>query len=86
MLKMFSIFDHKALSYSRPFFCKTQGEATRMFMDEVNRPNPDNMLYNHPADFTLYYVGSFDEQTGEVLPEAPSFRIANGTEVQTLSS
>ena len=30
----------------------------------VNRESEDNQLYKHPDDFQLYYLGTFDDNTG----------------------
>ena len=66
-----SIFDRKVGSYGRPIFCRALGEGMRIFRDEVNRPAEDNILFKHPEDFDLYHVGSFDEESGKLLPIVP---------------
>jgi len=40
------------------------GQATRSFEQEAN--NSDSMLAKYPADFTLFEIGLFDDQTGEL--------------------
>ena len=34
--------------------------------DEVNREAADNNLFNHPDDFDLYEIGTFDDSTGRI--------------------
>jgi len=65
---MCSIRDFKSEIYMRPWFAQATGAAIRMFQDEVNRNDPDNMLNRHPADFALYEIGLFDDSEGVVYP------------------
>lgn len=58
---IFSVRDLSAAAYGRPFYSTARGLAIRSFMDEVNRPSEDNLLYQHPEDFTLHYLGTFDD-------------------------
>ena len=59
-----SILDTAAGAYGRPAFVASEGVAVRQFQDEVNRASEDNQLYRHPDDFNLYYLGTFDDNTG----------------------
>lgn len=56
---MFAIYDSKTEAYSKPFYSLTKGEAIRTFQDAVN--SPDSMFYKHPGDFTLFNIGSYDD-------------------------
>ena len=59
-----SIKDRAAEAFGRPFFLPAVGVAVRSFQDEVNRPSEDNQVYQHPDDFDLYELGSFDDSNG----------------------
>jgi hypothetical protein len=59
-----SIMDTAAGAYGRPAFVASEGVAVRQFQDEVNRASEDNQLYKHPDDFQLYYLGTFDDNSG----------------------
>lgn len=63
MDNVFAVYDSKGAYYLKPFMVRSRGEAIRMFSDEVNRP--DSMMGTHPEDFTLFYLGMFDELTGK---------------------
>lgn len=66
------MYDHAAEMFGRPFFVQHPAMAVRSFSDEVRREAPDNNLFTHPEDFTLYHLGSFDDSTGGFhLPESP---------------
>jgi len=59
-----TVKDRAADAYGRPMFVPSTGVAIRSFSDEINRNAADNQLYNHPDDFDLYELGSFDDNTG----------------------
>lgn len=65
----YSIFDTKALQYHTPFFAPTDGAAVRMLQELVSDPN--TMIGRHPSDFTLFSIGSYDDQKGVVSPQHP---------------
>jgi len=63
-MQVCAIFDVAAGVYSRPFFCGSKGLAVRMFQDEVGRDAADNPMFKHPQDFRLFYLGTFDDNSG----------------------
>lgn len=74
--RIVAVRDIQIEEFMRPFTVPAIGGATRSFTDEVNRNAPDNQMHQHPADYHLYEVGTFDTQTGEVLPlPAPGSRL-----------
>lgn len=66
ILKVFTVRDAKVEAYMQPFFARAKGEALRSFMDTVSKP--DHQFSEHPEDFSLYYLGEYDENTGALLP------------------
>lgn len=79
-IKIYAVHDSVAGAFATPYFAVNDGVAVRSFgrlvMDQ-NHP------YHHsPADFTLYCVGSFDVQGGNITAdELRSLR--NGLGLQT---
>ena len=63
--KIFTIFDSKAASYLPPMYMQSTGAMIRTFEDECN--NEKSHFNKHPADFTLFEIGSFDDQTCEIV-------------------
>lgn len=61
---VFSIYDAKAESYLPPFTTHTYGIAERMFTDMVN--TPEHQFNRHPEDYTLFAIGSYDDQTAHM--------------------
>lgn len=66
MLHAYTLYDCKALTYSPPFFTTAHGAAVRMVMDLAADPNTS--VGRHPADYTLYCVGRWNDGTGELQP------------------
>lgn len=66
-LRVFAVMDQKAASFVQvPFFCLTRGQAIRGFADACNDPKTE--LYAHPADYELFELGEFDQETGHLVP------------------
>lgn len=64
-LKAFSIRDAKAEVFNTPYFKSTHGEAERDFRTAVN--DPKTKLNQYPEDFDLYYLGEYDDQSGNFV-------------------
>lgn len=79
-LHMFSIFDDKARAFLPPFFLPEIGLAVRSFGDGVN--DPSHGFGRHPEDYTLFLVGSFDQASGIVAPEAAPRVICPGVQLK----
>jgi hypothetical protein len=60
---VFSVFDSKAEVYKHVLFYTHKGEATRQFADVANDEKTEIGL--HPEDYTLFYLGRFDQTTGK---------------------
>lgn len=61
ILNCYSIYDIKAQIYSPPFYALTDGAACRIVQDSLSG---DTSLARHPADFIIYKVGTFSDDTG----------------------
>lgn len=64
-LKMFSILDNKANAYLRPFCLPSEAHAIREVSEVLQSQGP---FSDYPEDFTLFAVGEFDDETGEMQP------------------
>lgn len=59
---IFSVYDMKSKVFSIPFFSVNQATALRDFERACRDVNSD--LNAFPNDFSLYELGSFDDNTG----------------------
>lgn len=60
MLKVFSVYDSKVEAYLNPIFLRSKGEAIRVFQAACN--SGEHQFSAHPSDFTLFELGSWDEE------------------------
>lgn len=64
MKNIYCIYDSKAEAYMSPWFVDKDGQALREFQDAVqNRDTPFN---KHPEDYTLFKIGTYDQNTGKL--------------------
>jgi len=61
---VFSVYDEKAEAYLPVFQLPTSPMATRIFGECVN--SREHQFGKHPGDYTLFVVGTFDDETGEI--------------------
>lgn len=60
---IFSIYDSKAEAYMQPFFAQ-EGVAKREFGNLVM--DKGHAIGKHREDYTLFYMGSWNESTGVI--------------------
>lgn len=65
MMKVFAVYDTKALCYATPFFMGSAGTAIRAFSDLVN--DNQSSVSKHPTDYILFEIGEFDDQTAKLV-------------------
>lgn len=77
ILQMLCVYDSKAGAHSTPFFTATLGLARRAFSDAANMP--DHPVGKNPADYTLFLLGTWDDQTAVLtaLPEHKNLGLAS---------
>lgn len=61
-----------------PNYAQSCAAAIRAFGDQVNRKEVGNLLAQHPADFELYELGSWDDQASdwEIFPKPRRLALA----------
>lgn len=62
--KIYTIFDTKTSAYMQPFFARTDGDAKRMIVETAKDTKTN--LHQYPGDFTLFRIGTFNDQDGKV--------------------
>lgn len=66
-LNAYTIYDSASGIYMRPFFAPADGAAIREFDDLA--VSADHPIGQHPADYTLYRVGTFNDNKGDLVGE-----------------
>lgn len=59
--RLYTVYDEKAEAFLPPFFVPAHGIALRAFKDCIN--SKDHQFGKHPADYTLFYLGDWDDVT-----------------------
>ncbi len=83
ILKMFTVYDSKAELYLPPFYNKTTGQAVRAYDDTCNQK--DHPFYKHPEDYTLFEIGTYDENTAEIITYDAKTPLGTALEYKQLS-
>lgn len=78
-LGMYSIHDTKSGAFTPPFVARARGEAIRSFQAAIQ--DSQHPMSKFPADYVLYHVGTFFDDTGAVsdLPQGRE-RLIGGDE------
>lgn len=79
ILKMFTVFDQKAKAYLSPFCMAEKGQAIRSFTDLIN--DGDHQFSKHPEDYTLLFIGEYDDETAAIHPAPTLEALHKGPEL-----
>lgn len=82
ILVICSVHDSAAGGYAPPMFLPSPAYAMRSFQQEVQRQAENNILHQHPEDFTLYEIGTFDDQTATFVLNDPPRVIARAKDLK----
>lgn len=63
----FSVYDQAAQAYLPPWILPRIEMAQRTFQDCVN--SKDHQFGAHPEDYTLFRLGTWDDETAQFTPE-----------------
>ena len=81
--RIISIRDGKAGIFMKPSVGLHLGAILRDWEQVVNAP--ESLFGKFPEDFTLCELGTFDDETGEVLPHKNPIQHSTAREVQKTS-
>jgi hypothetical protein len=78
-LFVFGVFDSVSKVYDRPWCARSEGEAVRSFGDLAS--DAEHPLGKHPEHYSLFEIGSYDDNTGELLSTVPVRCVARAHEL-----
>jgi hypothetical protein len=79
--KFYSILDHTAGVFLNPYTVTNDGEAIRLFTTFVNAEHDETNISKYPEQFSLWYLGEFDDVLGE-YKNAENKQLITGVAVQ----
>lgn len=80
--QLYSIYDTASGTHQKPIFARADGEITREFKSLCT--NAEHPVGQHPEDYALIRLGSFDDLTGKLINEENE-TLATGLEMVALS-
>lgn len=76
---VYAIYDSAAHVFTAPTIDMSDASAVRSFQQAI--ANSGSLMNFKPDDFSLYQVGTFDVETGELEPCNPPSRLIVGSDV-----
>lgn len=80
ILPMYAIKDVKAGAYSPPLAQHHVSSAKRQFAQAA--ANSKTLVSQYPADFELWFIGDYNDVTGQVTNNLPEF-VMTGIQAQS---
>lgn len=77
IVEMYSVHDKQVGAFLPAFSARAKGEAIRMFYDACKQ---NERFRDHAADYTLYFVGHWDDVAGRFTAVDPD-RVLSAQEV-----
>lgn len=79
--KVFTVYDGKAEAYLPSFNFNTIGQALRALADTVQQP--DHPFAQHPEDYTIFEIATWDDSTGIFLMHESKIALGNALELKS---
>lgn len=79
-LRIFSVYDQKAQAFMPPFYVPRPEMAMRSFQECAN--DPAHQFFRSPADYTLYCLGTFDDDSAQFTLEAQPLNLGTALTVK----
>lgn len=77
---LYAVLDKQAGHYGRPMMCATPGVAWREFSTAVF--DGESMISRFPLDYDLMYLGSYNVETGEIVPVGDPELVVSAEEIR----
>jgi len=72
---IYSVFDKKAQLFCAPFYSVNDQTALRDFTRAAN--DQDSDINRYSLDYSLYYIGSFDDESGHISTDVQRRHVAD---------
>lgn len=80
LIRLYSIYDRVARVYADPFVSINDATAARTFTFALS--NPDTLRFTASEDYQLWFLGSLDNASGELLssdvPDCEPYKVCDG--------
>lgn len=79
IIQLFTVHDSAAAAYLPPTVYQSTGLALRAFSDAAN--DQKHAFHQHAKDYTLFHLGSFNDQNASFDIKSPAIALANALDV-----
>lgn len=79
-LEVYAVHDAAVGAFVQPLFFRSRGEAVRSFQDAVT--DGKMQFAAHPKDYSFWFIGIFDDQTGRFEPDLLQDRVCGALDFQ----
>lgn len=66
MLFIYSVKDEKTGAFMKPFSALHNEAVIRSLRSSISQKNPGDSIAEFPEDFSLWCLGEFDQDTGDI--------------------
>jgi len=73
IIPMYALHDTAHGAFAMPIFFQSEGLAIRALTAAVNGGDPT--ITAHPLEIQMFRIGSFNQQTGQIIPHGPELVI-----------
>jgi hypothetical protein len=80
-VNIYTVYDVVAAEFGVPFFMKNDELAQRAFQNMAE--NPQTSIYENPADYVLYRIGTYDPKGADIDNEEVNHSLGNATLFKT---
>lgn len=80
-LQVYAVYDSAVGAYMAPFYARQKGEAIRGFTDLANDEKTN--VARHPSQFSLFFLGEFDDTNGLLSAAVAPERVVGAHEVRS---
>lgn len=84
LLSVFCVYDSGVSTWMSPLFFRNKGEALRWWTDVCN--NPETVVYKHPGDYTLFELGTWNDDSCQFDLLKASIRLGVAVEYKRTQS
>lgn len=78
--ELYTVYDAAVKAFLPPFHVRSRGEALRSFTEAVN--SADHQFHKWAADYTLFFIGTFDDATAEYKQPSTGQKVITAIELR----
>lgn len=82
--RLYAVRDDKQCEFNAPCSMPNDAVASRAFGDVLSDAN--HPVSRHAADYSIWYIGSYDAESGELVADVPPYIVARAADFKEVSN